>query len=91
VRGAAARRIAGPIQSASTSEPTAADPTHHTADRPVAVTKTRGADSRSRADVRREHRREDQARAEPTAGDEEISCGLHAATDPKPERNLCRQ
>ena len=41
-----------------------------------------GADRRSRADVRRQHRREDQSGTERASGDEEIRRAVHAPADP---------
>ena len=84
---AASRRIAGPIQSARTTDPIAAEPTHHHAAMPCVYPRRRGADGRSGADVRGEHGRKQQARAETPARDEEVAGAAHTAANPQTERH----
>ena len=84
---AATRRIAGPIQNARTSDPSAADPTHHHAATPLQVTLRGRADGRSGADVRRQHGRKDQPGSEPAAGDEEVGAVAYASAEPQAERH----
>src|SRR5262245_54560191 len=85
---AANRRIRGPIHSASTTEPRAAAPPGGQA---VSVAETGRADGRSPADVGGEHRREDEAGAEPAAGDEEVPRARDPPADPQPETDQQRR
>ena len=58
-----------------------ADPPPHA--QPVSICQPRGADRRSAPDVGREERREEQHRAEPAAGDEEVGRTPHPPPDPQ--------
>ena len=78
----------GPTQNASTSDPMAGRPDPPPRGEAVAIAEARGADRRSGADVRRQHRREQQARAERAAGDEEVARPLQPRATHTPERDL---
>ena len=54
----------------------------------VAVREARRPDGRSRADIRREHRGEQQPGPEGAAGDEEVARRAHTTSDPDAERDL---
>ena len=72
---------------ASTTDPMAADPDPPPRGDPVGVPERRRPDGRSRADIRREHRRKQQAGAKTPARDEEVAGAADAAPDPQAERH----